>query len=446
MLSSAQVLYLAVLAIGSAISVSSLPSPPQDQSARFVEEQWIVKMRANPSSPPSARLVDHITWLEQELADSTRTSRLGYKPQILHHFNIGPTFMGYAARAPESILQKVASDMWSDVVEYVTKDGLVSVVQQPVPAAGSSGDGDRGDIGVQQDPPSWGLERICKRDLPLPDVYTYPRVEREVSVYVIDTGIDITHPDFEGRAVWGANLVDEVNTDENGHGTHTAGTIGSKTYGVAKQSKIVAVKVLGAGGSGSYSTVIAGIDWVAQNAPPGKSIASMSLGGEKNRAADDAVNAAVARNIPFVVAAGNDYAADACNVSPAGAARAFTVSATTAMDALAAFSNVGKCVEILAPGVDIVSTAPYNGTRTLSGTSMAVPHVSGIMALVLGRASFASADGVYKTVVDLATPGKISGLPNNTVNLLAYNGWDVLTGKSPRPLQWQFESDLQFSD
>lgn len=262
-----------------------------------------------------------------------------------------------------------------------------------------------GDIKTQIGAP-WGLARISHRkELGLG---TFNKYEFDinggegVTAYVVDTGINIDHVEFEGRASWGKTIPrNDVDKDGNGHGTHCAGTIASRKYGVAKKADVVAVKVLGSNGSGSMSDVVGGVLWAAEDAAKrakdaaeelrltGKtkykgSVANMSLGGGKSKGLDDAVNAAVDSGLHFAVAAGNDNK-DACDYSPAAAERAVTVGASTIGDQRAYFSNHGKCVDVFAPGLNILST--WNGgnqsTNTISGTSMASPHVCGLLAYLL---------------------------------------------------------------
>ncbi|KAJ3072863.1 subtilisin-like serine protease [Quaeritorhiza haematococci] len=410
-------------------SSSSLPQPAtvSEDLARIVRSQWIVKLRTDaiarsPSDDSSKKtpLSTHMSWLKRELAAAANPDgSLGYTPEVLYEYDIGGgAFLGYAVRGPMTVARKVMG--LGEVVEYVEMDQVVTLDQDFDEVI------EEGDDEIQVNPTAWGLKRISARDLPLPGNYTYPKqAGQNVTVYVIDTGVEVTHPQFESRAKFGANFATGSDTDGNGHGTHCAGTIASKLYGVAKKASIVGVKVLGADGSGSYAGVIAGIDWVAQNAVPGASVASMSLGGPKSQAVNDAVDAAVAKNIPFAVAAGNSYGTDACKASPAGSNSSYTVAASDINDALATFSDIGPCVEIIAPGVNVESTWIRNGTRTISGTSMATPHVAGVMALLLSQRVYESAKEVYDAVTALATRGKVSRVPANTVNLLLYNGWDV---------------------
>ncbi|WP_203783307.1 S8 family peptidase, partial [Asanoa ferruginea] len=244
-------------------------------------------------------------------------------------------------------------------------------------------------FGTQTNPPSWGLDRIDQRNLPLNQSYTYPNTASNVHAYIIDTGIRTTHQQFGGRAVSGFDAVDGGAADDcNGHGTHVSGTVGGSAYGVAKGVQLVAVRVLNCQGSGTNAQVVGGIDWVTANAIK-PAVANMSLGGGANTAIDNAVNSAINSGVTFAIAAGNGNTLgvrqNACNYSPARVPNAITVGATQNNDAAASFSNFGTCVDILAPGVNITSSWSTNdtATNTISGTSMATPHVAGAAALVL---------------------------------------------------------------
>ncbi|ORX83913.1 subtilisin-like protein [Basidiobolus meristosporus CBS 931.73] len=280
--------------------------------------------------------------------------------------------------------------------------------------------------GVQQNPPSWGLWRVSQRDRNPSAPYNYPdSAGSGVDVYIIDTGINVKHVDFGGRATFPRSFISgEAVEDLNGHGTHVAGTVGGTTYGVAKKVNLIGVKVLNKNASGSTSAIVAGINWVAQQAKATgrKSVANMSLGGGNSDALKSAVNAAVKSGVSFFVAAMNDNQ-DACNVSPANADGAFTVAATTISDTAASFTNYGRCVNIAGPGLDITSAwiGGNNAYRRISGTSMATPHVAGVAALYLAQENLTSPQSVYDTLAARATKNAITGLKGNTPNLLVHN-------------------------
>ncbi|HEX6968089.1 MAG TPA: S8 family serine peptidase [Micromonosporaceae bacterium] len=290
--------------------------------------------------------------------------------------------------------------------------------------------------GTQTNPPSWGLDRIDQRNRPLDNSYTYPNTASDVHAYIIDTGVRITHTDFGGRAVSGYDAVDGGTADDcHGHGTHVAGTVAGTAYGVAKQARIVAVRVLNCQGSGTNAQVVAGIDWVTANAVK-PAVANMSLGGSANTAIDDAVDNSINSGITYAVAAGNgDFLGNrqnACNYSPARVANAITVGATDSSDAAASFSNYGTCVDILAPGVSITSAwaSSDTSTNTISGTSMATPHVAGAAALVLSANPSWSPQQVRDFLVNSATPNVISNPGSGTPNRLLYVG-DIGGGQPP---------------
>jgi hypothetical protein len=283
---------------------------------------------------------------------------------------------------------------------------------------------------TQNNPPSWGLDRVDQRNLPLSSTYTYTPTGAGVTAYILDTGLNFAQTDFGGRASAG---IDEItpgggSVDCNGHGTHTAGTVGSATYGVAKGVKIVAVRVLDCAGSGSYGAVIAGIDWVTAHAVK-PAVASMSLGGPFFQPLNDAVTNSLNAGIQYAIAAGN-AGTPACNDSPGSTPGVVTVGATTITDGFASFSNRGSCVALNAPGVNIKSLwiGANGSTNTISGTSMATPHVAGVIAQYLQLNPLATPSDVRSALIANATSGVITGVPAGTPNLLLYNGF--LSGPS----------------
>ncbi|WP_232796970.1 S8 family peptidase [Blastococcus atacamensis] len=336
------------------------------------------------AAPQTPALATYIVTVAPGAAPAAVAARAahGFGGRVEHVYTAA--LNGFAIRVAPA-----AADRLSKVpgVVAVEPDQVVQArpVKQPAPV----------DSGV-----SWGLDRIDQRT-GTDGLYTPEATGTDVTAYVIDTGIALDHPDFGGRAVTGFDAVDGGSADDcNGHGTHVAGTIGGTTYGVAKSVSLVAVRVLNCSGSGTNAGVIAGIDWVTAHHVAGTpAVANMSLGGGASTAIDTAVANSIGDGVSYAVAAGNGNQGgkpqDACNYSPARVPGALTVGATDRNDAPASFSNYGPCVDLFAPGVGITSDWYTGGTNTISGTSMATPHVAGVAA-------------VYLQTVPTATPTEVS--------------------------------------
>ena len=275
---------------------------------------------------------------------------------------------------------------------------------------------------VVQGAPCWSLDRIDQRQPLLDQKYFYSATAgSNTDIYIIDTGIDIAHPEFEGRAKWGGNFVDNINSDCQGHGTHVSGSAASKTFGVAKKANLIAVKVLGCDGSGSFSGVLKGMEFVFNERKKSKriSIINLSLGGPKSTAIDKAIDNLDSAGVFIVVAGGNENT-DSCLSSPAGNPKVTTVGATTEKNTKAMFSNWGKCVNILAPGTNIISTFPGNKTQNLQGTSMASPQISGFYALVLSDNPALTPDAMRRLSASMCSKDAITGFDITTPNCFVY--------------------------
>ncbi|KAK6542025.1 hypothetical protein TWF694_007796 [Orbilia ellipsospora] len=337
-------------------------------------------------------------------------------------------FRGYSGEFNDDTLAEILK---SPEVNYVEQDAVVNVKAEIL---------DKRDYLANS---TWGLDRISHTASGEPWAYYYDSVAESpnITAYVVDTGIRVTHEKFldyitgETRAFWGTNTIDSLDTDGNGHGTHCAGTIGAETYGVNRRVKLVAVKVLDSNGDGTLSSVISGVGWVVANAIPNLSVMNMSLGSPKSTSMNDAVESAVSAGITVVVAAGND-GVNAKNSSPASAPNVITVGAIDKQwwaatnkytFPIASFSNYGTTLDIFAPGVDVVSTwaTSDNATEYLDGTSMAAPHVAGLAVYFMGMAgpSGLSPASVLNEINSNAVTGQITGNLHSSPNRIAFNDY-----------------------
>ncbi|BGP28960.1 proteinase B [Rhodotorula toruloides] len=491
----------AAAALCTALAAHALPAAPSSDLAPLLTPTLPAIPREHTTQPTLAHIVDdsYIVVLDDDLTDhdihqhhqhvelvqasAAHNRRHGVK----HRFHVGGKRHSHARRSSSARKLKGYSGTFDERtvdhiramkgVKYVERDSLVwaSDIEKGAP---------------------WGLARISHRNtLSLGNFNRYEfdsQAGEGVDAYVIDTGVNIDHVELEGRAKWGKTIPNDPDQDLNGHGSHVAGTIASAKYGVAKKANIVAVKVLGAGGSGTMSDVVAGVAWAADSAAEqanlkaqGKnkkhkgSVANMSLGGGKSQALDDAVNAAVEDGLHFAVAAGNDNR-DACSYSPAAAEGAITVGASTISDERAYFSNHGKCVDIFAPGLNILSiwNSGNRSVNTISGTSMASPHIAGLAAYMLGsdwaasaaldealsssssQGSFASSlnqfafgglegkpedhllspKALKKAMLKIATKGALHDLNPGSPNLLSFNNYTTPSSSPPKRGKWRTDS------
>ncbi len=365
-------------------AVASDPPAPLLSSERSVAGRYVVVLQESASDrarPEARSAVD------------------GQRSDVEHVYG---ALGAYAVSLTDAQLAEVRRD---PQVEFVQEDARVSIEATQSNATG-------------------GLDRIDQRALPLSRSYTYNRTGSGVRAYIIDTGIYAANREVSGRVAAGVTAINDGRgtSDCNGHGTHVAGTVGGTTYGVAKAVTLVPVRVLDCRGSGTSSGVIAGMNWVAANATR-PAVANMSLGGGADAATDTAVDRMVAAGITTVVAAGNDNV-NACTASPARAASAITVAASTVGDARASFSNYGSCVDLFAPGQAITSAwiGGTTATNTISGTSMASPHVAGVAALYLQGNPSAGPTTVTNALLGNATGNVISGA-NGSPNRLLFSSY-----------------------
>ena len=361
------------------------PTHPYGPS-KLIRDRYIVVFKADVADP-------------QGLADSLMR---GVANGRVHHVYRG-AIKGFAATIPAQALEGIRRN---PNVDYIEQDATVELRQSSV-----------------QNGATWGLDRIDQADRPLDTQYHFSQSGAGVHAFIIDTGLRADHVEFAGRVLpgYGAVADGQGTNDCNGHGTHVAGTVGGSTWGVAKQVRLVPVRVLDCAGSGSFSGVIAGIDWAASSTLR-PAVANLSLGGGFSNSLNQAVAGAVAKGVVTVVAAGNENV-DACTRSPASEPSAITVGATTSADQRASYSNFGTCVDLFAPGSSITSAwnSSSSATNTLSGTSMASPHVAGAAALVLQSSPSATPAAVAEAVRSQATSNRLSSLGSGSPNLLLYS-------------------------
>ncbi|MCB5170375.1 S8 family peptidase [Streptomyces bambusae] len=383
-----------LLAVGTAATATAAPAP---------QPEGVIANEGAAGTVPGSYIVILNPARADSLSADGRSVVARYDGRIRHTYSAA--LNGYAADLTARQARRLAAD-----------PAVAQVVQNSTVHADTT----------QPTPPSWGLDRIDRRRKPGQDKkYTYPTsAGTGVTAYILDTGINFTHRDFGGRARSGYDAVAPGTPawDENGHGTHVAGTVAGTTFGVAKKSKLVAVRVLDANGSGTIAGVVAGVDWVTRNAVK-PAVANMSLGGGANAALDTAVRNSIAKGITYAVAAGNENK-DALTRSPARVSTAITVGSTQSDDRRSSFSNWGKGVDLFAPGSDITSAVWWDdsSSTTLSGTSMATPHVAGAAALYLSTHRTATPAAVDKAIKANATTDGVWDRGTGSPNRLLYVG------------------------
>ena len=385
-----------------AVGIFALSYAPVQSTAQAGKTDKIKKAK---NKIPNRYIVVLEDWATGEPGENSNAEAVASELSIVYGGRVDKVFKhslnGFSVEMNENQAERLSEDAR---IKFVEEDGQVFA-------------------DATQSNATWGLDRIDQRDRPLDGNYNYTPTGSGVNAYIIDTGIRRSHAQFGGRAFVGYDAIgDGQNSNDcNGHGTHVAGTVGGSTYGVAKSVRLYAVRVLDCGGSGSNSGVIAGVDWVKNNHVK-PAVANMSLGGGASSALDTAVNNAIAAGVTFVVAAGNSNA-DACNYSPARAANAVTVGSTTSSDARSSFSNYGSCLDIFAPGSSITSAwySSDTATNTISGTSMASPHVAGVAALYLQGNTTASPTTVRDAMINSASTGKLTSIGTGSPNRLLYS-------------------------
>ena len=377
-------MFLAACSDRSPVAASAESELPP-MSAQVIPGQYIVVFKR--SAPPSAEAMRSVIPMPGV--------------QVRHVYVAA--LNGFAGRLSDEALAQLAAD---PNVDYIEQDQVMSA-------------------STTQSGATWGLDRTDQRALPLSTTYTYANTGAGVTVYIIDTGILFTHTQFGGRASFGYDAIGDGRNgvDCNGHGTHVAGTVGGSTYGIAKAVGVKAVRVLDCSGSGTNSGVIAGVDWVTAN-HAASAVANMSLGGGASTALDNAVTNSINSGVTYAIAAGNSNR-NACSFSPARTPAAITVGATTSTDARASYSNYGSCLDLFAPGSSITSawSTSTSAINTISGTSMAAPHVAGVAALYKQGNPGATPAQVRAALVANATAGVVTSPRNGSPNLLLFTNY-----------------------
>ncbi|KAK4663923.1 uncharacterized protein QC763_0080550 [Podospora pseudopauciseta] len=399
------------------LALAAVPIKNDGISADIVvPEKYIVKYKANADAGRK----------KKHESDITNKAKKKNKKGVVESINIDG-LSGYVAEIPDSELKELRD---SDLIEYIEKDTVIQINAVAAPRVAADPVEEKHQLAkrayVTQLHAAWGLARISRRSTWNSGYYYDNTAGQGIRVYVLDSGIRTTHVEFEGRAVWGANFIaGSPNTDEYGHGTHVAGTIASKTYGVAKKATVVAVKVLDKNGSGTMSGLISGLNWVVNNAKARgiakKAVINISLGGGYTASVNAAVKGATDAGLTVVVSAGNSNA-NSANYSPASAPSAITVGAIDGTGYRAWFSNWGNLVDIFAPGVSVLSAYHTSNTATwyMDGTSMAAPHVAGLAAYFIAKENLSGSPAVTNRILGAAVTGSI-GDPKGSWNRRAYN-------------------------
>ena len=376
-----------VFSVSQPASAADQPSAPiiRGDAAKVIPGRYIVVLKPSVNADSVDQVIEAARSLDATI-----------------YYRYDAALVGFAAALSDQALNSLAKN---PNVAYIEADQVVTI------------------DATQPNPPSWGLDRVDQRNLPLNASYTYNFTGAGVHAYIIDTGINITHNDFGGRASVGYDAVGDGRNgiDCNGHGTHVSGTVGGSSYGIAKGVTLVAVRVLNCSGSGTTSGVIAGVNWVTSNHVD-PAVANMSLGGGASTSLDTAVRNSISAGVTYAIAAGNSNR-NACNYSPARVATAITVGATTSSDARASYSNYGSCLDLFAPGSSITSAwiGSNSASNTISGTSMATPHVAGVAALYLQAHPSSTPATVASAITTNATSGVVTNPGRNSPNRLLYS-------------------------